>query len=283
LDAGAGAAAPRARGGLGAGCCFPALDALDAALAAALLPPWARLALYGALSGALTMAVYRLVSDQAGIRALKAESRGLQGRLRAAGDDLASTMRLTRANLAVSLRLLLKSLWPALAASLPVVAVIAWLAVSWSVPMPAPGAPVALAAAPGRGRRWRPSRPGRWGPGPAGGSCCAGRRPTRPSRSRTRHTGRWSTPATGRRPPGASSRTGVVETTLLRQPAATWPTGRRSERRDPAGLPAREVLGLRPGWARGYERHYSACWRPRSRIKSRSGSPERGRAMAAAG
>ena len=205
MDAGAGGGGGGAAGGGLLNLAFPALDALDAALAAAALPPWARLLLYGALSGALTMAVYRLVSDQAGIRALKAESRGLQGRLRAAGDDLASTMRLTRANLAVSLRLLLKSLWPALAASLPVVAVIAWLAVSWSLPAPPPGTPVPLLPGPAGAVVTAEPAGALEPPGPAGGpAVLRWPAPDAPVTLRDATTGAAVYEGLGARPPAAT-------------------------------------------------------------------------------
>jgi hypothetical protein len=203
------------------------------------------------------MAVYRLVSDQAGIRALKAESRGLQGRLRAAGDDLASTMRLTRANLAVSLRLLLKSLWPALAASLPVVAVIAWLAVSWSVPMPAPGAPVALAAAPA-GAALAAEPAGALGPGPGGGLVLRWPAPDAPVTLRDATTGAAVYEGLGARPPAATLHKRAWWNALLGNPAGHLPDGAALEEVRLA-LPAREVLAFGPGWARGYELTYFAA------------------------
>ena len=91
---------------------FPPLDALDQALAA-FMPPLARLILYGAFSGVVTMLVYRLASNQDEPRPEGPDAR-LQGELKAAQDDFAETMRLSRQNLAVSFRLFGMSLWPAL-------------------------------------------------------------------------------------------------------------------------------------------------------------------------
>ena len=238
---------------------FPALDALDAGLAAAALPAWARLALYGALSGAVTMAVYRLVSDQAGIRALKARSRELQGRLRGAGDDLALTMRLTRENLAVSFRLLLRSLWPALAASLPVVAVIAWLAASWALPPPAPGAPVTVTPVPA-GAALAAEPPGALLPAPAGGAGAAVLRwpaPDAPVALKDA-TGAVVYEGLGARPPAATLHKRVWWNALLGNPAGYLPDGAALEEVR-LGLPGREVLGFGPGWARGYEFTYFAA------------------------
>jgi hypothetical protein len=248
-------------GGAGGGLlnlAFPALDALDAGLAATGLPAWARLALYGALSGAVTMAVYRLVSDQAGIRALKARSRELQGRLRGAGDDLALTMRLARENLGVSLRLLLRSLWPALAASLPVVAVVAWLATSWSLPAPAPGAPVPVTPAPA-GAALAAEPPGALRPGPPGGPAAvlAWPAPGAPVALRDA-AGAVVYEGLGARPPAATLHKRAWWNALLGNPAGYLAEGAALEEVR-LGLPAREVLPLGPGWARGYEPAYFAA------------------------
>ena len=78
---------------------FPPLDALDQALSG-VLPPLVRLVLYGAASGAITMVVYRLTSDQNGILALKERMRDLRGQLKVAADDFAQTMQLSRENFA---------------------------------------------------------------------------------------------------------------------------------------------------------------------------------------
>jgi hypothetical protein len=249
-------------GGLVDGLFFPALDALDAGLAAAALPAWARLVLYGALSGAVTMAVYRLASDQAGIRALKGGSRELQARLRAAGDDLALTMRLTRENLAVSLRLLLKSLWPALVASLPVVAVIAWLAVSWSLPAPPPGTPVPLLPEPA-GAALAAEPAGALGPaapadGTAGGAAVL-RWPAPGAPVALRDaTGAVVYEGLGARPPAATLHKRVWWNALLGNPAGYLADGAALEEVR-LELPGREVLGFGPGWARGYELTYFAA------------------------
>ena len=118
---------------------FPPLDALDQALSG-FLPPLVRLVLYGAASGAITMVVYRLTSDQNGILALKERMRDLRGQLKVAGDDFAADHAACRARTSASrCACSFKSLWPALVSSLPVVVIIAWLAMSWSQPLPAPG------------------------------------------------------------------------------------------------------------------------------------------------
>jgi hypothetical protein len=126
---------------------YPVLAALDAALG--FLPPVLRLVVLGALSGALAMGLYGLLSDQARIRARKAEMRRLQAALKAAKDDFAQTMRLSRRNLAVSLGLLGIVVGPALLSSLPLLVVIAWLSSGpYGYQLPAAGTPVPVSFAP---------------------------------------------------------------------------------------------------------------------------------------
>ena len=231
---------------------FPPLDALDQALAA-VLPPLARLILYGALGGAVTMLVYRLASNQEGIRAQKARMRELQVKLKLAQDDFAETMRLSRQNLAVSFRLLGMSLWPALLSSLPVVILFAWLAMRWSQPLPPPGTAVPLAYAPA-GAGLAVSPPGTLVDAQGGPIL------------------RWPAPDA---PAAISDRTGVVYEGLGARPAVSalhkrvwwnWLLG------SPGGylpdraaldevrldLPQRQVLDVGPSWARGFEFAYFA-------------------------
>ena len=231
---------------------FPPLDALDQALSGA-LPPLARIVLYGAISGVVTMVVYRLASNQDGIRALKARMRDLRGQLTAAGDDFAATMRLSRENLAVSMRLLFMSLWPALLASLPVVVIIAWLAMSWSQLLPAPGTavplvydpptaglvsepPDALATAPGGGMlRWPAAE------APAALKDATG----------TVYEG------LGAKPPASVIHKRVWWNAILGNPAGYLPDNAALEEVR-LELPEREVLNAGPGWARGFELTYFA-------------------------
>lgn len=231
---------------------FPPLDALDQALSG-ILPPLGRLVLYGAASGAVTMVLYRLTSNQDGIRALKERMRDLRRQLTAAGDDFAATMRLSRENLAVSLRLLLMSLWPAVVASLPVVIIIAWLAMSWSQPLPAPGTPVPVTYQPmAAGLTAQPAD--LLSTSPDGGLL------------------RWPAPEApvtltdasgtiyeglGARPPATVIHKRVWWNTLLGNPAGYLPDAAAVEEVR-FELPAREVLHAGPGWARGFELTYFA-------------------------
>ncbi len=127
---------------------FPLFDALDAGLG--FLPPVLRVALFGVLSGALTMAVYRWSSNQERIRRYKEEARRIRRALAAAAEDLGETMRLTRANLGVSLRLLGTVTGPALLASLPVILVVSWVATRYGWEPPPAASPVAVTFEPAR-------------------------------------------------------------------------------------------------------------------------------------
>ena len=126
---------------------YPVFDALDAVLG--FLPAALRLVVFGALSGAIAMGLYRLGSNQDRIRARKAEIQAIRVALKAAGDDFAATMRLSRRNLAASLRLLGAVFVPAVLSSLPLLAIIAWLASHYDHLVPAPGTPVPIAFQPG--------------------------------------------------------------------------------------------------------------------------------------
>jgi hypothetical protein len=125
---------------------YPVLDAFDRALS--FLPAGLRLATFGVLSGALAMGLYRLCSNQARIRAQKAEIQKIRAALQAARDDFAETMRLSRRNLAASFGLVGVVLVPAVVSSLPLLAVIGWLAAHYGHVLPSPGAPIPLAFTP---------------------------------------------------------------------------------------------------------------------------------------
>jgi hypothetical protein len=125
---------------------YPLLDAFDWALG--FLPTALRVVALGVLSGAVAMGLYVLLSNQARLRAAKEEIRGIRVALNAAKDDFAETMRLSRRNLAASFRLLGVTLGPALLSSLPLLAVIGWLAAHYGHAVPAAGAAVPVAFLP---------------------------------------------------------------------------------------------------------------------------------------
>jgi hypothetical protein len=125
---------------------YPLLDAFDGALG--FLPAALRIVVLGALSGALAMGLYVLCSNQAKIRARKADIQEIRLALKAAQDDFAETMRLSRRNLAASFRLLGTVAGPAIVSSLPLLVIIAWLASHYDHAVPAPGTPVPVAFLP---------------------------------------------------------------------------------------------------------------------------------------
>jgi uncharacterized membrane protein (DUF106 family) len=125
---------------------YPLLDAFDWSLG--FLPAVLRVVVLGALSGAAAMGLYVLLSDQAKIRARKEEIQRIRVDLAAAKDDFNETMRLSRRNLAASFKLLGVVIGPALLSSLPLLAVIGWLAAHYGYVLPAAGTPVPVAFEP---------------------------------------------------------------------------------------------------------------------------------------
>jgi hypothetical protein len=231
---------------------FPPLDALDQALSG-VLPPLVRLVLYGAASGAITMVVYRLTSDQNGILALKERMRDLRGQLKVAADDFAQTMQLSRENLGVSMHLLFKSLWPALVSSLPVVVIIAWLAMSWSQPLPAAGTAVPLSyQPPTAGLATEPADALSSSPG--GGML---RWPAAEAPAVLKDASGAVYEGLGSKPPASVIHKRVWWNAILGNPAGYLPDNAAVEEVR-LELPEREVLHAGPGWARGFELTYFA-------------------------
>lgn len=122
---------------------FPALNALDAWLAEG-LPLWARVVLFGVLCGALSIGLYRLVSNQERTRAVAAELRSLRQRLFAADLDQAEFARLNKRNLALSFTHLGRTLGPSLLAALPFLLFAVWFAHYHALTWPPAGEAVAV-------------------------------------------------------------------------------------------------------------------------------------------
>jgi hypothetical protein len=222
---------------------FPLLDALDAALGF-VLPAPARVVLWGLLAGVLAMALYALASDQGRIRSQKAVIRRVQGELKAAGDDFAATMRLTRANLKASLKLLGMVTGPAVLSSLPLLFLLVWVAETYAYAPPAAGAPVPVAFVPtGAGLSVSPA-------GALNGSTvtwpAAGALEVRDAQGPV-----WAAPATGPRPPTVVHKRSWWSW-LYGNPAGYLRPDTGLEEIRFAQAP-RELLGLGPGWLRGWE------------------------------
>lgn len=224
---------------------FPIFDPIDALLAT-FLPDAARLVLWGILAGTSAMALYALFSDQAGIRAQKAAMRELQGQLRAAQDDFALTMRLSRANLAASMRLLGKVTLPAVLSSLPPVFLLIWVAETFAVAPPRPGAEVPVTLVPATAEitprpapAWSPARDRVTWPAEGELGVADAQGPV------------WSAPADARRPPVAVHQP-VWWNWLYGNTAGYLRPGSAIEEIRFAQQP-RDVLGFGPGWLRGWE------------------------------
>jgi hypothetical protein len=197
------------------------------------------------------MLVYGLTSNQEAIRRQKQRIQSIRQELKAAQDDLARTMQLSRQNLGAALRLLGLSLWPALLASLPVLVVILWLGMRWSQPMPEAGTLVPITHTPvtaplaadppttlaegGGALRW---------PAPEAPAALRGE-------TGTLYTG------LGARPPASTLHKQTWWNALLGNPAGYLPDDATVEEINLA-LPQREVLSFGPSWARGFELTYFA-------------------------
>lgn len=137
---------------------FPALNGLDGWLAT-WLPLGVRVALFGLLCGALSIGIYRLLSNQERTRAVSAELRQIRRRLFAADLDDAEFARLNKRNLALSFGHLGRTLGPSLVAALPFLLLAVWFAHYHAVHWPPAGTAVPVRFVP-------PTEPARGGPDP---------------------------------------------------------------------------------------------------------------------
>ncbi|MFO1352223.1 MAG: hypothetical protein U1F68_16690 [Gammaproteobacteria bacterium] len=125
----------------------PLFQTLDAVLGL-WLPPWAGVVIWAALSASVSMMLYRRLSDQGALDALKP-------RLRAARQALASydgpfdglPARMGEA-MRLSVRQVRLTLWPALLSSLPVLLVAVWLGNARGASFPPAGTLVEISAWP---------------------------------------------------------------------------------------------------------------------------------------
>lgn len=103
------------------------------------LPPVAIICLWGILGALVSMELYRLLSPQARIRAIKARLARAQQRLSAYDGELDGAWPLIRRMLGLALRRVGVVLPATLAASLPLLALIVWLDTSYGRAFPEPG------------------------------------------------------------------------------------------------------------------------------------------------
>lgn len=121
----------------------PLFALLDGAVSS-ILPPAARLALWGLLAAALSMALYWLLSPQRRIAEAKVEAVAARRALDAYDGEFTGAWSLIRDMLRLAFRQLALVTGPAVAASLPVIALLAWLSTAYGHAFPAAPAAVGV-------------------------------------------------------------------------------------------------------------------------------------------
>ena len=117
----------------------PLVGAVDGWLAP--IPPYLRLLLWGAATGALSMGLYALLSPQRRLAELKGQVREIRAKLNAYDGEFAGAMPLLRSQIGLSLRHLGLTIGPALVAAAPMIAVLVWAAGAFGDQLLLAGAP----------------------------------------------------------------------------------------------------------------------------------------------
>jgi len=132
------------------------------------LPAAVRLAVWGVAIGAVSMLLYARISPQARIAAGKLALARARQRLDDAYDaPMADAWPLIGSMLGTALRQVLRVTWPAVLASLPLLALLVWLSAAYGYALPPPGVSPAVQAAPATlTARWLPGDPGQSGTAP---------------------------------------------------------------------------------------------------------------------
>jgi hypothetical protein len=208
---------------------------LDAGLAE-VMPPLARILLWGALAGLASMGLYAALAPQARIARCKREAQQARRTLDAHDGELVEAMPVIGRLLKLSLRQVRLTTLPALLASLPLLTVLAWMSTVYGSAYPAPPAQaqVEVRPAPLHAQWYQPDAAG----AAPGLVILDGR-----GQPVTRLT--------------LAAPVGVIDqwhwwNALLGNPAGYLPrdSGIDSVRVE---LPRREYLSVGPGWARGWE------------------------------
>jgi hypothetical protein len=138
----------------------PLFGVVDQALAT-FLPAVIRLALWGVLAGLLTMLVYRRLSNQERIQALKAQQKSAQREIADFDGELGDLFPLIRHALGLGMRQLGLALGPALLATIPVLFLLVWVAGNFGYRLPDAGSAVQVTAPEPPGSApalsWRPA------------------------------------------------------------------------------------------------------------------------------
>ena len=125
----------------------PVFGAVDGVLALA-LPSVVRLLLWGVFAGWLTMVVYRRLSNQEKISALKQEQKERQAEITAFDGDFDELTPLIFATLKLGFRQLGLAIGPALLASIPVLFLVAWVAGAFGHDLPEAGDAISVSTTP---------------------------------------------------------------------------------------------------------------------------------------
>jgi hypothetical protein len=125
----------------------PLFQAVDGVLGMA-LPDTLRLILWGILAGWLTMVLYRRLSNQEKISALKKEQKAQQQQISNFDGDFEELLPLIRHTLGLGFRQLALAIGPALLASLPILFLVAWVAGQFGYHLPEPGEQVTVSTLP---------------------------------------------------------------------------------------------------------------------------------------
>lgn len=139
----------------------PLLTAVDQLLAA-FIPVFPRLLIWGFITALITMWLFRKLSRQEAIRALKAKVKNNQAKMAAFEGEFGELLPLIGATLKLAFRQLDLSLGPALLSSIPVIFVLVWLSNQFGHQLPAPGDAVVVTidvvnADQFGGLRWQPA------------------------------------------------------------------------------------------------------------------------------
>lgn len=212
----------------------PLFAAADAALDG-VLPPLARVVLWGAVAGVASMLLYALISPQARIARGRQQLRERRRQLERFDGELGDAMPLITGLLRHALYQVGRTAWPALLASLPLLALMAWLSTAYGYRYPDPEQPPAVSVEP-------PGPVARW-------LAPTATTPPRilltdPAGSAVRDL--WlQAPVTRLHPPRWWNH-------LIANPAGYLPPG-SGVREVLIDLPRRELLPVGPAWMRGWE------------------------------
>jgi hypothetical protein len=118
------------------GLALPAFAATDRVLAA-LLGPLPRLIAWGGLMAVLLMVLYRLISPQRKLAAIKADAAAARRQIAGFDGEFEQLTPLIRRSLRLSLQQIMWILLPAILASLPLITCLMWLYSAYSFNVPA--------------------------------------------------------------------------------------------------------------------------------------------------